>query len=92
MNDDQINTLHISACDSDTFEKNQNYEGLVLWHHKKYGQRYDLANKTVWAGQIIIKKTKRLNQFPGITTNEAKKFHVSFFKELFIIDRYVVYF
>ena len=85
MNDDQINTLHISACDSDPFEQSQNYEGLVFWHHKKYGQRYNLGNKTIRSGQIIIKKTKHLIQYPGIITNEAKIFRVSFCQRMFIV-------
>ena len=60
VNDQQINTLHIKACDSDPFEPNEDYLGLALWNHKIHGMTYDLGSKKIRAAQLVIKKTRNV--------------------------------
>ena len=63
VNDQQINTLHIKACDSDPFEPNEDYLGLALWNHKIDGMTYDLGIKKIRAAQLVIKKTRNVLEF-----------------------------
>ena len=60
VNDQQINTLHIKACDSDPFEPNEDYLGLALWNHKIDGMTYDLGIQKIRAAQLVIKKTRNV--------------------------------
>ena len=60
VNNQEINTLHIKACDSDPFEPNQDYIGLALWNHKIYGMTFDMGIKKIRAAQLVIKKAKNV--------------------------------
>ena len=63
VNDQQINTLQIKACDSDPFEPNEEYLGLALWNHKIHGMTYDLDIKKIRPAQLVIKKTRNVLDF-----------------------------
>ena len=74
VNNQQINTLHIKACDSDPFEPNEDYLGLALWNHKIHGMTYDLGIKKIRAAQLVIKKTR------NVLDLSTKSPHVNLFK------------
>ena len=74
VNDQQINTLQIKACDSDPFEPNEEYLGLVLLNHKIHGMTYDLGIKKIRAAQLVIKKTR------NVLDLSTKSPHVNLFK------------
>ena len=70
VNNQEITNLHISACDSDPFEINEDYIGLVLWPHKSHGIKYNLGIKPIRAGQIIVKKESNVLDISGKTSHE----------------------
>ena len=71
INNKEITHLHISACDSDPFYKNEDYTGFVLLPHKIHGMKYDLGIKQIRAGQIIVKKTSTIFSKPGKTPHQS---------------------